>query len=358
MKKNVFIVPIILSFFLISFTACNRTNTDDRGEKYGGTLRVNASDIPDIIFPGQVLKASEHLIISHVYTGLLKYNTRTLEPEPALAKKWTTANNGLSYRFEMNTQACFHDDACFPEGKGRKIVATDVKYSIEQICHLHLLSQHELSKQVKNIVGAEAISLDNFSKSVIPISGISVINDSVIEFHLVAADELFTRFLAGTNSLVFPKEAFEAYGFRNTVGSGSYKFKYNKIKGPAITLEANLNYFEKNKNNEKLPFIDTIVVSFFTSPPRELQLFETGMLHLVLNVNEEYISPFLEKNIEKFKSNPPTFIMKQTTDFNNRIKISFVRSNLQGLYLNPQGYLDFSSCYLEEPLANGTVTNP
>jgi len=305
--------------------------------------------VPDIIFPGQVLKLSEHLITLQIYSGLVKYNTRTFDIEPSLAKSWKILDNGRTYQFTLQPNAFFQDDPCFENGKGRKIVASDIKYSIEKIGYLHRLSQHEFSDQLKNIVGAEVLSNSQIFDKNIDFSGIQVINDSVVEFKLNAADDLFLHFLAGTNSLIFAKESFDAYGYKSLVGSGAYSFKYAEIKGHAITLIANPNYFGVNRQKEKLPFIDTIIVSFITSPPKELQLFEMGLLDVVLNVNEEYVSSFLDKHINQFQSDPPHYIMKQTTGANNNIKISFVRSNLQGLNLNSQGYFDFTELYFKEP---------
>lgn len=335
--------------FLVFLSGCQMDNKNKRNEKYGGTLRINANDLPDIIFPGQVLKASEQLIITQVYAGLLKYNPRNLELEPDLAQKWEKLNGGLTYRFELVDNAYFHDDACFPEGKGRKIVATDVKYSIEKIFHTHVIGQHELSEQVKNIKGSELVCEAGENGKQVSFEGIRVINDSVIEFDLKKPDELFTYFLASTNSLVFPREAFESYKYKSTVGSGAYCFQYADIKGHAITLVANSRYYGTNQQKETLPFIDTILVSFITSPPQELSLFEKGKLDLVLNVDENYITRFLDNNIDKFQSNPPYFNMKQTTDFNQDVHISFVRANVQGLYLNSLGYFDLSAVYFKDP---------
>ncbi len=334
---------------LLIFASCTSNNNPNRGEKYGGTLRINATDVPDLIFPGQVLKSSEQLIISQVYAGLFKYNPRNLELEPQLAKEWQISDDGLRFRVELVNNAYFHNDACFPKGIGRKIVASDIKYSIEQICHLHILSQHELSKQIRNIKGAEAIMEETISNAKVSFEGIKIINDSIVEFLLIESDELFIFFLASTNSLIFPYEAFDEYGFKSTVGSGAYQFTYSPIKGQAISLVAHSRYFRTNKQNEQLPFIDTIRVSFITSPPKELVLFEQNQLDLILNVNEENLAAFLDKNIDKFQSNPPHFVMKQTTDYNSQVRINIMRSNIQGLFLNALGYFDLSTVYLKEP---------
>jgi oligopeptide transport system substrate-binding protein len=345
-KSSLFILLINISCLLF-FCSCTIHNKNTRGEKYGGALRINANDVADIVFPGQVLKASEHLIISQVYCGLLKYNPKTFDIESSLAKNWSFSDEGLTIRFTLQDNAFFHDDPCFSDGKGRKIVASDIKYSVEKIALHHYLSKHELSYQLKNIVGSNALIKEPFNEADFHFSGIQVINDSVVEFKLIESDELFLHFMASTNSLVFPKEAFEKYGYKSTVGSGPYTFNYADIKGHAITLVANPNYFGVNRQKERLPFIDTIVVSFITSPSKELQLFEMGLLDLVLNISESHVSSFLEKNITFFQTESPKYIMKQTTGANNKINVSFVSSNLHGLYLNSQGYFDFSEMYFK-----------
>lgn len=333
---------------IIGFNRCNRSKDHERGEKYGGVLYLNSNEIPDLIFPGQVLKRSEQMIVSQAYIGLVKYNPRNLSLEPQLAENWTVSEDGLSYEFELVDQAHFHDDPCFHKGKGRRIVASDVKYSIEQTCHYRYLSQQDISKQVQNIKGFQAIIDKSLSNQECNFTGIKAINDTILVFELNEPDALFLHFLAGTQSQVFPKEAFDAYGFKSTIGSGPFCFSNPDNKTDPITLVANPKYFGKNRQNEQLPFLDSVVVSFITSPPKEMQLFEQGLLHLVVDVNQSRVSPFLDKHIDKFQSNPPYYLMVQTTS-NNATKVHFMRANVQDLYLNTLGYYDFSSVYFMEP---------
>lgn len=350
--KSVKHLLFIIAVISIAFNACMLNKPEQRSEKYGGTLKINTSDVPDLIFPGQVLKSSEQLIVNQVYTGLLKYHPKTLEVIPALAKSWKASEDKTNYTFQLKTNAYFHDDDCFENGKGRNIVAADVKYSIEQIFHYHMLSQHEFSKQVKNIKGVPALIDKGLNGKELNISGIETPNDSVIIFNLLAPDAMFFHFLASTNSLIFPKEAFESYGFKSTVGSGAYYLKYPKVKGKTITLVANKNYFESTKRGEQLPFIDTILISSVTSPPQELLLFERGDLDLILGINDHYVTRFLENHIDQFQSNPPYYVMKQTVDDLNHIRYNFLRANIRNFEINTMGYFDLSTVYFKTPITN------
>jgi len=348
--KNHYSIPYtILLIIALLFTACNKNSSQIRSAKYGGIFRINAADVPDIIFPGQVLKSSELLIINQVYVGLLKYNPRNLEIESSLAKKWRVERNQTLYTFYLDNNAYFHKDACFDSKNTRKIVSNDVKYSIEQIARFHVLSQHEISSQLNNIIGSESIIESAFLNDSSHISGIQVINDTTLVFELKEPDPLFLHYLASTNSLVFPHEAFKAYGFKSTVGSGAYTFSYPSIKGHAIHLLANTNFFKKNAQNQQLPFIDTIMVSFITSPPKELLLFERGDLDMVIGINGSYVTDFLDKHIDEFQKNPPYYIMKQTTDEQKNIQYNFVRSNVQNIQINSIKYFDLTEIYFAEP---------
>jgi len=339
----------------ICFSSCNYNKARD--PKYGGTFRINASDVPDIIFPGQVLKLSEQLIINQVYVGLLKYNPRTVEIESSLAKKWSVEENKTLYTFYINNNAYFQNDKCFGKEKTRKIVASDIKYSMEQIARFHVLSQHEISSQLENIDGSEAILDMAFQTDSSHISGIKIINDTTIAFQLKKSDPLFLHYLASTNTLIFPHEAFEAYGFRSTVGSGAYTYSYPEIKGHAMVLVANRNFFRKNKQNQQLPFVDTLRISFITSPPKELQLFEMNELDMVIGVSGDYVVDFLDKNIPRFQSNPPYYIMKQTLDSEKNMKYNFFRANVQNIEINSVGYFDFAEVYFKEPIENEINVN-
>lgn len=338
-----------LTITFITLISCNNNNVRD--EKYGGTFRINASDVPNTIFPGQILKLSEQLIVNQVYIGLVKYNPRTVDIVPSLAKKWRAERNQTLYTFYLNSNAYFHKDDCFLNNRTRQIIANDVKYSIEQIAKFHVLNKHEISSQLSNIKGYEAILKSKSNNDSVQISGIEVINDTTIIFDLVKPDPLFLHYLASTNSLVFAHEAYNTYNYKSTVGSGAYTFTYPNIKGHAMVLKANPNYFQHNKQKQQLPFFDTILVSFITSPPKELFLFEKGNLDMVIGINGDYVINFLDKYIDKFQSNPPYYIMQQITDSDKIMSYNFIRSNVQNIYLNSIGYLDFSEAYFKNPVA-------
>ena len=74
----------------------------------------------------------DHRAACNFYETLLqyKYLKRPYELEPLLLEEMPTTDDGLTWRFKLKEGVRFHDDPCFPGGKGREIVtAHDVVYS-------------------------------------------------------------------------------------------------------------------------------------------------------------------------------------------------------------------------------------
>lgn len=290
MRGNILLVVFAFCVAIFISSCQGNRNSKRSGDKYGGYLYVNASDVPDVIFPGQVKKKSEQMIIYQVYDGLLKYNPRTLDLVSAIAKRLEITNQGNTYTFYLHAGARFHDNPCFKGGEGRIINASDFKYSIEQICRLKLIAGHSISRQVRNISGAEPFINNGYLDNAGHIDGIKAKNDTTLVIELLQPDALFVHFLAGTNALVFPKEAFDKYGYKSNVGSGAFTFQLPERKGNPVRMAANEKYYRTNKQGEVLPFIDSLIVSFVVSTPRELNLFETQKIDAVFGLTGEYVT--------------------------------------------------------------------
>ncbi|MBO7497419.1 MAG: hypothetical protein J6T98_12790 [Salinivirgaceae bacterium] len=350
---RLFVSAVAIAAFIM--TSC-QSSTNRIGERHGGTLRVNISDIPHSIFPGQVEKRSEQIIVRQVYCGLVKYNQRTLEIVPSIAKDYNISPDELTYTFSLNTQARFPNDRCFAHGKGRRITAADVKYSIEQICRNKLVDNHGISSQISNICGAVDFLQVAKNNDSVNIAGIVAKNDSTLIINLKSPDKLFIHFLAGTNALVFAREAFNAYGTNGTVGSGPFLFKYPKIIGQTINLTRNPNYWGVSDDNEQLPYLDTLALSFITSTQKELYMFGAGLVDAVFDLPTQYLSDFLDANIDKFKSDSPRFIMTNTTKPGNDKRFNMYSAEINGLHFNSQTYFDFSTVYLKNPVQHRAET--
>ena len=76
-------------------------------------------------------------VIEGVYDTLLEYHPMKTDPfelRPCiLAEMPVRAEDGLSYTFRLKEGIRYHDDPCFPGGKGREVVAEDMQYVFQRI---------------------------------------------------------------------------------------------------------------------------------------------------------------------------------------------------------------------------------
>ena len=77
-------------------------------------------------------------VVEGVYDTLLEYHPMKTEPYELvpcmLAEMPQRAEDGLSYLCKIKPGVRYHDDPCFPGGKGREVVAEDVQYVFQRIC--------------------------------------------------------------------------------------------------------------------------------------------------------------------------------------------------------------------------------
>ena len=102
------------------------------GIKGGGTYISNETEnirSMDPVGINDVISAH----VSHQIYDLLVDLDSSLHLTPALATRWEISPDGLLYTFHLRKGVMFHDNACFPGGKGREMTAADVKYSYDRI---------------------------------------------------------------------------------------------------------------------------------------------------------------------------------------------------------------------------------
>ncbi|MET0300822.1 MAG: ABC transporter substrate-binding protein, partial [Flavitalea sp.] len=52
---------------------------------------------------------------------------------PSLAYRWEVSDDRRVYTFHLRSDVVFHDNEVFPGGKGRRLTATDVAFSLNRI---------------------------------------------------------------------------------------------------------------------------------------------------------------------------------------------------------------------------------
>jgi peptide/nickel transport system substrate-binding protein len=70
--------------------------------------------------------------IHQLYNTLVEVDS-SLHIVPSVAKRWEISEDKKIYTFYLRDDVFFHDDACFINGKGRRLIADDVVYSFNRL---------------------------------------------------------------------------------------------------------------------------------------------------------------------------------------------------------------------------------
>lgn len=213
--------------------------------------------------------------VSQLYNSLVQLDEK-LDVRPALAKRWEVSEDGLTYTFYLRDDVFFHDDACFPEGNGRRAVAGDMVYSLSRLLDpgLNAPGAWVLNQVARRPDG----SLD-----------VNAPDDTTFIVNLRQAFPPFLALLSMQYCAVIPFEAVEKYGRdfrRNPVGTGPFRFAYWK-EGVKLVYRKNEHYFEF-EDGVRLPYLDAISISFIIDRQTAFLEFVKGNLDLLTRVDASY----------------------------------------------------------------------
>lgn len=219
--------------------------------------------------------------VHQLYNTLVEVDD-SLNIVPSLAKSWEVSQDRRVYTFYLRDDVFFHDDAAFPDGKGRRLIAEDMVYSLSRILDSRVASP-----------GAWI-----FNGKVDTIQPFVAVNDTVFQVRLLRPYRPILGILSMQYCSAVPREAVEKYGSdfrRHAVGTGPFRFVAWE-EGQALVLGRNPNYFEKDKNGKQLPYLDGIKISFYDSRATEFLLLRQKKLSFINDIESSFKDEVLTKN--------------------------------------------------------------
>tara|TARA_Y100001968_G_C19426768_1_gene754823 strand:+ start:844 stop:2601 length:1758 start_codon:yes stop_codon:yes gene_type:complete len=321
----------IILFFLCGCSSSSSENNADSSEvviakgyyfegdkKYkiynGGIFRLNEVEDFKNLFPQSTIDGVSSRIGDQVYQGLLKLNQRSLKVENCLAQSVEENEDGTLLTFSLRDNVFFHDDPCFDGGKGRKLSAYDVKKCYDMLCEprpdnlLFDLFDGRV-KGAREYYDACLTKSENSDG----VSGISVLDSLTVSIELEKPCSFFKKILTHNGCWIFPIEAYEKYGADmrvNCVGTGP--FVIDKIKeGTQVRLVKNHNYWEKDENNNALPYLDVVKITFTKDKKTELANFRKGNLDMIWQLPVDEMKAVLVSLEEAKNGGNPEFQYQQ-----------------------------------------------
>lgn len=316
--------PFLL-LIILSISSCGPSKRDAvknlkkiEGERYtGGTFKYNEVEYFKSIFPLEITEVVGFRLSSQIYQGLVSLNQQDLLIEPCIAESWEIDETSTVYTFKIRSGVFFHDDPCFSQGKGRQVLASDFKYCFDKLC-TSSADNKSFSLFRDKVKGAEAYYHSTKNDNLLPegVSGI-VANDSAqtLTIELTAPFSSFLNILAMINTAVFPREAVETYkdGLRSNKAIGTGPFVMVSVReNDKVILKKNLNYWQSDMYENKLPYLNAIEVSYIKDNKTALMEFEKGNLDLMYKMPLDILDDIIDDKTGELTNKYKSFILQKT----------------------------------------------
>ncbi|MGN6435591.1 MAG: ABC transporter substrate-binding protein [Agriterribacter sp.] len=269
---------LLLLLFACIITSCSHKKSSEKK-----VFHYNQSEGIASLDPAFAKNQSIMWAVHQLYNTLVETDEQ-LQLKPSLAKRWDISADRLTYTFTLRNDVFFHDNEVFANGKGRKMTAGDVVYSLQRIMDKATASP-----------GAWI-----FNGRIDSANGFTAINDTTFQLKLIKPFNPILGILSMQYCGVVAREAVERYGKdfrRHPCGTGPFRFTLWE-EGQVLLMAKNERYFEKDSAGKNLPYLDGIKISFLDSKATEFLEFRQGRLDFINDIDASFKDEVLTKKGE------------------------------------------------------------
>lgn len=281
------------------------------------------TDGPKSLDPVKGSTTYDNMACVQFYETLLtnKYSD-PMEVEPLLlAEMPVSEDGGLTWRFRLKEGVMFHDNECFPAGKGRAVTSDDVFYSIKRLAD----EKYELENWwllQDTIAGFDAYKDEQNAAASFdynaPVEGFKKINDLEFEIVLQKPVYRFLYILSMFQTSIVPQEAVEHYGDDfgfNPVGTGPFILD-TWVPKQSLTANRNPGYHEvfypardewsrddrrarlHRAAGKQVPFVDRLEFTMFPEDQPMWLQFSLGQLGYTQVPEDYFLEAFDKASLE------------------------------------------------------------
>lgn len=255
-------------------------------------------------------------IVRSIFDTLVQYNylKRPYELEPGLLEKMPEKQADGTFLMTLRKGVKFHDNAAFPDGKGRELNADDIVYTMKRFADANVndRSYSLISGVVEGMDAFREASKKvpkGFDYAKNEISGVKKVDAYSVKIKFIKDSPLNIFPFAASPTSIVPHEAVEKYGedfAKNPVGTGPFTMKTYSRRGTTV-LAKNPNYWGKfptvgeasdkdaiaDAGGKQLPFVDEIQLPLIEEPQPQMLKFRKGQIHWVA-IGKDDFNNFVE----------------------------------------------------------------
>ncbi len=265
----------IIGLFIL---ACSRHEPVDDTVVFRYNEPANITSLDPAFARDQAIIWATH----QLFNGLVQLDSQS-QVKPCIASNWRISDDARTYSFRLRNDVFFHDSPVFPGGKGRRVVAGDVVFSLNRLVDPAVASPGSwVLNSVEKIEGQLSITNEG---------------DSLVMIRLSEPFPPFLSLLSMQYCSVVPHEAIEFYGSsfrRNPVGTGPFMFRFWQ-EGVKLVMVRNPKYFEK-EGESRLPYLEAVAVSFIPDRQTVFLSFLQGKFDFLSGIDAAYKDELLTRD--------------------------------------------------------------
>ena len=310
MKKILTCVCLtIIGVFGLMISGCGKDGGDAEAPQFdapGQKIRYSALGAKVRgVDPCDISDTTSSSIASQGYECLYQYHflKRPYQLIPSLAESMPEiSEDGLTYTVKLRKDVYFADDPCFPNGKGRQLVAGDFVYAWKRIANIKNLSKNwwmfdgrimgldEFRDYTKTVKQYEV----DYSR---PVEGLKTLDDFTLQIKLTRPWPQLRYIMAHLPTAPMAKEAVDYYKdniINHIVGTGPFILKEWK-RGHKLVFARNPNFREEYYPTEGEPG-DT-EKGYLKDAGKRLPLID-GMVFTIIQESQPLWLMFLQGKID------------------------------------------------------------
>jgi oligopeptide transport system substrate-binding protein len=317
---------LIFLFAALGFAACSNDPNPPPFAKHqpdGTPWRVRYSGLsedPRSFDPQFSYDQMSRRVLECVYDTLLEYHPLKTDPyevRPAMLEavpeKEVSPDGAISYLCRLKRGIRYHDDECFPGGKGREVVAEDVHFAFQRLCDPKIespfhanLAEYVLDLQEAHDEAEKTGAFDYQRR----LKGVEVIDSHTFRIHLGKAYPQIIFWLAMHCTTPVAREAVEYYDGK--VHDGKLRGDFRKFQTVGTGPFRVVQYVPRQR-----------VRLIRAWPPGEYR---------TTTFPEDGIPPEKEALLRPLAGKPLPFL--------DEVHFAIIRENIPIFILTRQGYLD------------------